>query len=260
MQESELSPDYFKTLTEKTEINTTEKLKLLEQQYDAAKNIILTDAHDEYENKQSFEFPKEFSELETKPNNNPSPPNVLEKQKDTVLKRSDANQIHNPTFDFPKQKAKLTSKHFENLIPKIYWNKNPTKYDSNNKKQISKITVDSFIDKLVEFEETVSSKGNDFLSAQQVLQREFESRNLLPIELKRFNGNPELWPEFIEKFYSRVHWMASFENNLKMDHLLSVLNGDAKRSIQSIWSSRIFYATALKALKRDYGNPIIVSH
>ena len=54
--------------------------------------------------------------------------------------------------------------------------------------------------------------------------------------------------------------MASFHNNLKMDHLLSVLDGDAKRSIQSIGSSGIFYATALKALKRDYGNPIIVSH
>ena len=148
LQESELSPDYFKTLTEKTEINTTEKLKLLEQQYDAVKNIILSDAHDEYEKKQPFEFPKEFSELETKPNNNPSPPNVIEKQKDTVLKRSNAKQIHSPKFDFPKQKTKLTSKHFENPIPKIYLNENPTKNDPN-KKQISKITVDNFIDEHV---------------------------------------------------------------------------------------------------------------
>ena len=57
--------------------------------------------------------------------------------------------------------------------------------------------------------------------------------------------------------------MDSFDNNLKMDHLLSVLDGDAKPSIQSIGSSRILYAechTALKALKRDYGNPIVVSH
>ena len=269
LQEPELSPDYFKTLTEKTEINTIEKLKLLEQQYDAAKSIILSDAHDEYENKQPFEFPKEFSQLETKPNrtfnlypnvilkqrdtvlkssnpnetNNPSSPNIIEKQKDTVLKPSNAKQIHSPTFDFPKQKIKLTSKHFENPIPKIYLNENPTKNDPNSKKQISKITVDSFIDKLVEFEETVTSKGNDFFSAQQVLQREFESRNLPPTELKRFDGNPELWPKFNETFYSRVHRMASFNNNLKMDRLLSVLDGDAKRSVQSIGSSGIFYAT-----------------
>ena len=42
---------------------------------------------------------------------------------------------------------------------------NSSKNDPNNKKQISKITVNSFIDELVEFEETVISKGNDFLSA-----------------------------------------------------------------------------------------------
>ena len=219
LQYTKLSPDYFKTFTEKIETNTTEKLKFLEQQYDAAKSIIFSDAQDEYENKQPFEFPKETSELETKPNrtfnlypnvifvkqrdtalkssnaketHNTSYPNVTENQKDSVLKPLNAKQIHSPTFDFPKQKAKLTSKHFENPILKNYFNENPTKNDPNNKKQISKITVDSFIHELVEFEETVISKGNYFLSAQQVLQREFESRNLPPIELKRFDGNPEL--------------------------------------------------------------------
>ena len=51
--------------------------------------------------------------------------------------------------------------------------------------------------------------------------------------------------------------MISFDNNLKMDRLLSVRDGDAKRSIQSIGCSGIFYATAVTC---DYGNPIIVSH
>ena len=83
-------------------------------------------------------------------------------------------------------------------MPKIYLNENPTRNDLNNKKTNFKnncSTVDSFIDKLVEFEEAVIS--NDFLSLQQVLQCEFEFQNLPPIELKRFNGNPELCPEFI---------------------------------------------------------------
>ena len=110
-----------------------------------------------------------------KETHNPSYLNVIEKQRDTVLKPSNSKEIHNPTFDFPKQKTKLTSKHFESQIPEIYLNDNPTKNDPNNKKQISKITVDSFIDELEEFEDTVFFKGNDFLSAQQVLQREFES-------------------------------------------------------------------------------------
>ena len=52
-------------------------------------------------------------------------------------------------------------------------------------------------------------------------------------------------PNYGLNFYSRVHRMASFDNNLKIDRLLSVLDGDAKRSIQLIGSSRIFYTTAL---------------
>ena len=54
--------------------------------------------------------------------------------------------------------------------------------------------------------------------------------------------------------------MAAVDNNLKMDALLSVLDRDARHSIQSVRYSRIFYATALKALICDYGNTIILSH
>ena len=74
----------------------------------------------------------------TKETHNPSSPNVIEKQRDTVLKPSNAKQIHNPTFDFPKQKIKLISKHFENSIQRIYLNDNPTKNDSNNKNNFQK--------------------------------------------------------------------------------------------------------------------------
>ena len=54
--------------------------------------------------------------------------------------------------------------------------------------------------------------------------------------------------------------MVSFDNNLKMDCSLSMLDEQAKRSMQSIGSSGTFDAIALKALKRDYGIPIIISH
>ena len=45
-----------------------------------------------------------------------------------------------------------------------------------------------------------------------------------------------------------------------MERLLSVLEGEAKRSVESIGISGIFYATALKTLKRDFGNPIVTGH
>ena len=108
---------------------------------------------------------------------NSSYPNVIEKQRDTVLKSSNASKFITQHFDFAKQKTEFTSKHFENPKLKIYSNENSVKNDPNNKKQISNKTVgllnywiskllNSFIDELVEFEEIM--KGNDCFSAHNV--------------------------------------------------------------------------------------------
>ena len=45
-----------------------------------------------------------------------------------------------------------------------------------------------------------------------------------------------------------------------MNRLLSILDGDAKNAVKSIGTSAMFYATALKCLKRDFGNPLLVAH
>ena len=100
----------------------------LEQRYDAVKSVIWSDAQDEYQNKQPFEFPNEIFELQTKPNrtfnfypdvnakqgdtvlkpsnaketHDSSLPNVTENQKGTVLKPWKTKQIHNWTFDFSR--------------------------------------------------------------------------------------------------------------------------------------------------------------
>ena len=52
-------------------------------------------------------------------------------------------------------------------------------------------TIDSFIDDLIEGQETnFSSKSSEFiLEAKLAIQRDFESRNLPPIPLCRFKGN-----------------------------------------------------------------------
>ena len=44
-----------------------------------------------------------------------------------------------------------------------------------------------------------------------------------------------------------------------MDRLLSVLEDEVKRSVESIGISGILYATTLKTLKRDVGNAIIIA-
>ena len=45
-----------------------------------------------------------------------------------------------------------------------------------------------------------------------------------------------------------------------MERLHNVLRGKAKRSIMAIGLNGMFYATALKCLKKEFGNPNVVSH
>ena len=45
-----------------------------------------------------------------------------------------------------------------------------------------------------------------------------------------------------------------------IERLLSALEGEAKKSVESIDCEGIFYATALKSSKRDFGNPVLVTH
>ena len=80
------------------------------------------------------------------------------------------------------------------------------------------------------------------------------------IDLLRFSGNPAEWAEFIENFFSRVHQKSSFDDNLSMLRLTGVLDGEAKRVMAAIDSNGIFYATALKTLKKNFGDPLLVAH
>ena len=45
-----------------------------------------------------------------------------------------------------------------------------------------------------------------------------------------------------------------------MEKLINVLDGDAKRTVAAVGHSGLFYASALKLLKQDFGNPLVVSH
>ena len=121
-------------------------------------------------------------------------------------------------------------------------------------------SIDSFIDTLIKESETVIKTTIDqFSFTMALLERDLELRNLPPLELLRFNGNPSHWHEFIKCFKERVHMKRTFSDSLPMVRLLSVLDGDAKRVVSAIGRNGLFYATALKALKREFGNPYAVS-
>ena len=90
-----------------------------------------------------------------------------------------------------KQKAEKTEidDNFKSVKDLSPITKNPDKSPGLSKKRL----IDSFIDELLEYQENFIPSDINFLSAQKVLQWEFLSQNLpppLPIELKRFNGDP----------------------------------------------------------------------
>ena len=46
----------------------------------------------------------------------------------------------------------------------------------------------------------------------------------------------------------------SFGSKTRMQCLLSVIEGEAKQSVEAIVHNGIFYATAVKSFKRDFGS------
>ena len=51
-----------------------------------------------------------------------------------------------------------------------------------------------------------------------------------------------------------------FTDSDEMERLISVLECNVKKVICFIGSQSTFYATALKRLKKDFGNPVVVAH
>ena len=45
-----------------------------------------------------------------------------------------------------------------------------------------------------------------------------------------------------------------------MTYLLSTLSGEAKKAIEAVGTCGLFYASALKTLKREFGNTLLVAH
>ena len=201
------------------------RVELLEKQFEVAKTIILSETRQEDLVLEHFSKSPEFCyddpamSSSNKNENKINSPNGKEN-----AKKDPARNLLTSKEKADKTRIEDNFKSVKNLSPVT---KNPDKSPSVSKKK----PIDSFIDKLVEYQETFIPSEVNFLSGQKVLQWEFESLNLPPIELKRFNGDPEQWPEFTDNFYSRVHRMASLGDNLRMDRLLSVLDGEAKRSI-----------------------------
>ena len=109
--------------------------------------------------------------------------------------------------------------------------------------------VNKFIDDLIKGVETKLLGSRHLVDVSFAIQQEYESRQLLSITSLK-------WSELISNFYHRIHVKISFDDSTRMQCLFSVL----ERSVEAIGNNGKFYATTLKSLKRDIGNPVIVPH
>ena len=115
--------------------------------------------------------------------------------------------------------------------------------------------IDFFIGRLVEGQETKISECEKDLYARTALKLEFESPHSSLVPLYRFNKDAIHWPEFFECFYTHVNCKSSFDDNIKMTYLLSILD-----AVEAVGTYGLFYTRALKTLKREFANTLPVAH
>ena len=58
--------------------------------------------------------------------------------------------------------------------------------------------------------------------------------------------------KFIVEFKNRIHSKRHLLDNMRIERFLSVLKGETKKPVESIGKSSIFYAAALKTLKKRF--------
>ena len=157
------------------------------------------------------------------------------KSKNEKRKQRNSTSFRQPVNTYPKDNAKDT----------IIFCKEP---------------IDAFIDNVIERKESIIQDINKLIPTSLILQRDFETRDMPAINLMRFGGVSKQWPNFIQNFKHRVHSKKSFSGSVCIDCLLSVLDSEAKRAVSAIGQGGLFNSSALKLLKREFGNPLMISY
>ena len=78
---------------------------------------------------------------------------------------------------------------------------------------------------------------NKELTATSSLQMELEAKDLPRIELIRFDGDYCKWQYFIKKCKSQLRNKRSFTDDIGMERLRNVLNGDTKHAVTEVGHS-----------------------
>ena len=113
-------------------------------------------------------------------------------------------------------------------------------------------TFDSWIDDLIEFQETVLPNSISEMSIAQALYKLEASKDIPSIELIEYDGNPLTYVEFFERFRLHIHDKPHLNDNVPMVQLKMHLTGRASRAVSGLVSSKkVQPTTAQQPNKED---------
>ncbi|XP_046555836.1 uncharacterized protein LOC124265089 [Haliotis rubra] len=118
---------------------------------------------------------------------------------------------------------------------------------------------DSWINNLVEFQETNLPSAVSNMSVADALYKLEASKDIPPVKLGKYDGNPLDYVDFIERFKIHIHDKPHLSDDLRMVQLRMHLTGDAERALCSLGSSGSMYATAIKMLQDQFGQPSLIA-
>ena len=80
--------------------------------------------------------------------------------------------------------------------------------------------------------------------------------------MKNFNGDPILWPQFIDTFKNAIHENKNLTAIEKFTYLKSYLRGDAEKCVEGLNLTAENYERGLEILQERFGNKqlIIAKH
>ena len=84
------------------------------------------------------------------------------------------------------------------------------------------------------------------------------SRDIPNVTLTKFSGNPLDYADFIDRFKIHIHDKPHLTDDMRMIQLKMHVSGDAERAISGLGSKGVMYATALKMIKEQFGQPSVL--
>ncbi|XP_028399260.1 uncharacterized protein LOC114522717 [Dendronephthya gigantea] len=123
----------------------------------------------------------------------------------------------------------------------------------------SRQSFDSWIDDLIEFKETVLPTEVSKMSIAEALYKLEASKDIPSIKLMKYDGDPLKYVEFIDRFKLLIHDKPHLSDDVRMAQLKMHVTGKAERTISGLGSQGTMYATALKIIKEQFGQPSVIA-